>query len=155
MFHRILDRIGLANSSSPFSPCCEDVDEADEAAVPDPACCIAPCLGPIDFFLFSAAESNILSSSSDTYGTFGTLSFGSLLGQFWDTSGSLLGHFWVTPSSAVISNDLAAFPASHSSLFIKYRPRKYTGLRKRNGAKLRESFCPAAASHSRPRQASA
>ena len=28
-----------------------------------------------------------------------------------------------------------------------------TGLSKRNGAKLRESFCPAAASHSRPRQA--
>ena len=30
-----------------------------------------------------------------------------------------------------------------------------TGLSKRNGAKLRESFCPAAASHSQPRQASA
>ena len=29
----------------------------------------------------------------------------------------------------------------------------HTGLSKRNGAKLRESFCPAAASHSRPRQA--
>ena len=31
----------------------------------------------------------------------------------------------------------------------------HTGLSKRNGAKLRESFCPAAASHSRPRQAGA
>ena len=31
----------------------------------------------------------------------------------------------------------------------------FTGLSKRNGAKLRESFCPAAASHSRPCQASA
>ena len=30
-----------------------------------------------------------------------------------------------------------------------------TGLSKRNGANLRESFCPAAASHSRPRQAGA
>ena len=30
-----------------------------------------------------------------------------------------------------------------------------TGLSKRNGAKLRESFCLAAASHSRPRQAGA
>ena len=30
-----------------------------------------------------------------------------------------------------------------------------TGLSKRNGAKLRESFCPAAANHSRPRQAGA
>ena len=30
-----------------------------------------------------------------------------------------------------------------------------TGLSKINGAKLRESFCPAAASHSRPRQAGA
>ena len=30
-----------------------------------------------------------------------------------------------------------------------------TGLSKRKGAKLRESFCPAAASHSRPRQAGA
>ena len=30
---------------------------------------------------------------------------------------------------------------------------QYTGLSKRNGAKLRESFCPAAASHSRPCQA--
>ena len=30
-----------------------------------------------------------------------------------------------------------------------------TGLSKRNGAKLRESFCPAAASHSRPGQAGA
>ena len=29
------------------------------------------------------------------------------------------------------------------------------GLSKRNGAKLRESFCPAAASHSRPRQSGA
>ena len=32
---------------------------------------------------------------------------------------------------------------------------EYTGLSKRNGAKLRESFCPAAASHSRLRQAGA
>ena len=31
----------------------------------------------------------------------------------------------------------------------------YTGSSKRKGAKLRESFCPAAASHSRPCQASA
>ena len=31
----------------------------------------------------------------------------------------------------------------------------HTGLSKRNGAKLRESFCPAAASHSRPCQAGA
>ena len=31
----------------------------------------------------------------------------------------------------------------------------YTGLSKINGAKLRESFCPAPASHSRPRQAGA
>ena len=31
----------------------------------------------------------------------------------------------------------------------------YTGLGKSNGAKLRESFCPAAASHSRPRLAGA
>ena len=31
----------------------------------------------------------------------------------------------------------------------------FTGLSKRNGAKLRESFCPPAASHSRPRQAGA
>ena len=30
-----------------------------------------------------------------------------------------------------------------------------TGLSKRNGAKLRENFCPAAGSHSRPRQADA
>ena len=30
-----------------------------------------------------------------------------------------------------------------------------TGLSKRNGANMRESFCPAAASHSRPRQACA
>ena len=30
-----------------------------------------------------------------------------------------------------------------------------TGLSKRNGAKLRESFCPTAASHSWPRQAGA
>ena len=32
---------------------------------------------------------------------------------------------------------------------------RYTGLSKRKGAKLGESFCPAAASHSRPCQASA
>ena len=32
---------------------------------------------------------------------------------------------------------------------------RYTGLSKRNGAQLRESFCPAAASHSRPCQAGA
>ena len=32
---------------------------------------------------------------------------------------------------------------------------EYTGLSKRKGTKLRESFCPAAASHSRPRQAGA
>ena len=31
----------------------------------------------------------------------------------------------------------------------------HTGLSKRNGPKLREIFCPAAASHSRPRQAGA
>ena len=30
-----------------------------------------------------------------------------------------------------------------------------TGLSKRNGAKLRDSFCPPAASHSRPRRAGA
>ena len=63
-------RIRLANSMSARSPvpCCDDVEEADEAAVPArdafaDAACIAPCLGGIDFFfLFSEAESNILPS---------------------------------------------------------------------------------------------
>ena len=39
------------------------------------------------------------------------------------------------------------------SLSVHFSP--YTGLSKRKGDKLRESFCPAAASHSRPCQASA
>ena len=68
------DPIGKLNvrplARSPV-PCCDDVEDADEAAVPardalaDEAACIAPCLGGIDFFffLFSEAESNILPSA--------------------------------------------------------------------------------------------
>ena len=49
---------------------------------------------------------------------------------------------------------LGPFSDPFWALFLSWQySSSSTGLRKRNGAKLRESFCPAAASHSRPRQA--
>ena len=54
------------------------------------------------------------------------------------------------------SNDANAVKESlHAFILGDSFEQANTGLSKRNGAKLRESFCPAAASHSRPRQASA
>ena len=46
-------------------------------------------------------------------------------------------------------HDVSCYSLQQDGTFLETT----TGLSKRNGAKLRESFCPAAASHSQPRQA--
>ena len=84
------------------------------------------------------------------------------------------GRLWLAAAGHKLSVNLAPFillnPVKFDKFLAKYLQLQmklsillpqlqiiqiHTGLSKSNGAKLRESFCPAAASHSRPCQAGA